>query len=225
MEEVILKANKREVIGKKVKRLRQNGLMPAVIYGRNTASIPISLDDREVNRVLSSVSSSQLLILDIDGENITTLIRDRQYHPVTGSILHIDFYEVSMTEKLRTDINIIIRGEAPAAKNLGGILVTAQETLEVECLPKDLPERFVVDISNLEEIGDSIFVRDIPLPSGVELLTDPDELVIVVSTPVAEEEEIVEEVEVTEEEPEIIERGKREEEEEEDSESESGDEL
>ena len=225
MEEVILKANKREVVGKKVKSLRQKGIMPAVIYGRNTASIPISLDDREVNRVLSSVSSSQLLMLDIDGENVTTLIRDRQYHPVTGSILHIDFYEVSMSEKLRTDINIIIRGEAPAAKNLGGILVTAQETLEVECLPKDLPERFVVDISNLEEIGDSIFVRDIPLPPGVELLTDPDELVIVVSAPVAEEEEeIVEEVEITEEEPEIIERGKREEEEEDDSESEGGDE-
>ena len=223
MEEVVLNANKREVVGKKVKRLRSEGIMPAVIYGRNTASVPIALDDREVNRLLSSISSSQLIQLDIDGESFTTLIRDRQYHPVTGSILHIDFYEVSMSEKLRTDINIVIRGEAPAVKNLGGILVTGQETLEVECLPQDLPERFVVDISNLEEIGDSVFVRDILLPSSVELLTDPDEMVIVVTAPIVEEEEIVEEVEITEEEPEVIERGKREEEDEV-SESESSDE-
>jgi large subunit ribosomal protein L25 len=184
----------------------------------------ISLDDREVNRVLASISSTHLINLDVDGEGYTTLIRDRQRHPVSGSILHIDFYEVSMTEKLTTDVNIIIRGEAPAAKNLGGILVTGQETLEVECLPQDLPERFDVDISNLEEIGDTIYVRDISIPPEVDLLTDPDEMVIVVTTPAAEEEEVVEEVEITEEEPEVIERGKRDEEGEEEGETEETDE-
>jgi len=224
MEEVTLKANKRDIIGKKVKQLRRQGILPAVIYGRNTDPVSISLDDREVNRVLATISSSHLINLDIDGEGYTTLIRDRQRHPVSGSILHIDFYEVSMTEKLTTNVNIIIRGEAPAAKNFGGILVTGQETLEIECLPQDLPERFDVDISHLEEIGDTIYVRDIPIPPEVDLLTDPDEMVIVVTTPAAEEEEVVEEVEITEEEPEVIERGKRDEEGEEDSETEESDE-
>lgn len=224
MEEVTLKANKREIFGKKVKQLRRQGILPAVIYGRKTEPVSISLDDREVNRVLASISSTHLINLDVDGEGYTTLIRDRQRHPVSGSILHIDFYEVSMTEKLTTDVNIIIRGEAPAAKNLGGILVTGQETLEVECLPQDLPERFDVDISNLEEIGDTIYVRDISIPPEVDLLTDPDEMVIVVTTPAAEEEEVVEEVEITEEEPEVIERGKRDEEGEEEGETEETDE-
>ena len=224
MEEVTLKANKREIIGKKVKLLRRQGILPAVIYGRKTDSVPISLDEREVNRVLATISSSHLINLDIDGETLTTLIRDRQRHPVTGSILHIDFYEVSMTEKLTTAVNIIIRGESPAAKNLGGILVTGQETLEVECLPQDLPERFVVDISKLGEIGDTVYVRDIVIPSEVDLLTDPDEMVIVITAPAAEEEEIVEEVEITDEEPEVIERGKRDEEGEAEGESEGSDE-
>lgn len=224
MEEVTLKANKRDIIGKKVKQLRRQGILPAVIYGRNTDPVSISLDDREVNRVLATISSSHLINLDIDGEGYTTLIRDRQRHPVSGSILHIDFYEVSMTEKLTTNVNIIIRGEAPAAKNFGGILVTGQETLEIECLPQDLPERFDVDISHLEEIGDTIYVRDIPIPPEVDLLTDPDEMVIVVTAPAAEEEEVVEEVEITEEEPEVIERGKRDEEGEEDRETEESDE-
>ena len=91
-------------IGKKVKNLRLDGIMPAVIYGKKTDSIPISLDDRQINRVIASISSSHLINLEVDGESYTTLIRDRQRHPVTGNILHIDFYEVSMTEKLRTDI-------------------------------------------------------------------------------------------------------------------------
>lgn len=213
MSETVLSAQKRDLIGKQVKKLRREGILPGIMYGKNIDSMAISLDEHQVNRVLAAVSSSQLIKLEIDGENYTTLVRDRQRHPVTGNILHIDFYEVSMTEKLRTDISIVVRGDAPAVKNYGGILVTGPETLEVECLPQDLPERFIVDISNLEEIGDSIFVRDIIMPEGVELITDPEELVIVVTMPVAEEEEIEEEVEITEEEPEVIERGKKDEEE------------
>jgi large subunit ribosomal protein L25 len=213
MEENILSASKREVLGKHVKNLRNEGMVPGVIYGRGVSTIPITLNIREVQKLLSTISSSQLINLAVDGKNHTTLVRDKQFHPVSGMLLHIDFLEVSMSEKLKTDVGISIHGEAPAVKNMNGILVTGLEAIQVECLPQDLPERVVVDISTLEEIGDGIFVRDIILPPEVDVLSDLDELVIVVTAPAAEEEEIEEEVEITEEEPEVIEKGKREEEE------------
>lgn len=213
MEENVLNASKREITGKQVKKLRHEGMLPGVIYGRGVSTIPITLNTREVQKLLSSISSSQLINLAVDGKDHTTLVRDKQLHPVTGRLLHIDFLEVSMTEKIKTDVGISIQGEAPAVKNINGILVTGLEAIQVECLPQDLPERVVVDISVLEEIGDSIFVRDINLPPEVEILSDLDDMVIVVTTPAAEEEEIEEEEEIIEEEPEVIEKGKREEEE------------
>lgn len=215
MEENLLKASKREITGKQVKKLRNKGLVPGVIYGRGVSTIPITLNNREVQKLLSTISSSQLINLAVDGKDHTTLVRDKQLHPVSGRLLHIDFIEVSMSEKIKTDVAISIQGEAPAVKNMNGILVTGVEAIQVECLPQDLPERVVVDISILEEFGDSIFVRDINLPKEVEILTDLDEMVIVVTTPAAEEEEIEVEEEIIEEEPEVIEKGKREEEEDE----------
>ena len=215
MSEVELKATKREVIGKKVKALRREGYLPAIIYGRGVESIPITLNRKEADKILATTSSSQLLVVNVDGEKHTTLVRDRQRHPVTSDILHIDFLEVSMTEKLRTMVDVILEGEAPAVKELGGILNAGVEAIEIECLPSDLPESFKVDISNLENFGDSIFVRDIPVGDGIEVLTDPDELVAVVSAPAAEVEEVEEveeEIEAGEEEPEVIEKGKAEEE-------------
>ena len=158
-----------------------------------------------------SISSSSLVIVEIDGEKHTTLVREKQRDPVTGDVLHIDFYEVSMTEKLRTNVMLEFQGESPAVKELMGVLVNVLESLEVECLPQDLPNRIVADLSTLEEIGDSLYVRDISLPPNVELISDIDGLVVVISPPAVEEIEEVEEVEITEEEPEVIERGKEEE--------------
>ncbi len=209
MEENVLNASTRNITGKKVKELRNDGMVPGVVYGRGFSTMSITLNIRETQKLLSSISSSQLINLAVDGKKHTTLVRDRQFHPVTGTLLHIDFLEVSMTEKLKTDVRISIQGEAPAAKNMNGILVTGLEAIQVECLPKDLPERVVVDISVLEEIGDGIFVRDIKVPPEVVILSDLDEMVIVVTAPAAEEE--IEEVEITEEEPEVIEKGKYEE--------------
>jgi len=219
MEENVLNASTRKITGKKVKELRNEGMVPGVVYGRGFSTMSITLNIRETQKLLSSISSSQLINLAVDGKKHTTLVRDKQFHPVTGTLLHIDFLEVSMSEKLKTDVGISIQGEAPAAKNMNGILVTGLEAIQVECLPKDLPERVVVDISVLEEIGDGIFVRDIKVPSEVVILSDLDEMVIVVTAPAAEEE--IEEVEIAEEEPEVIEKGKYEEKE---GETESADE-
>lgn len=208
MEEVLLQVSKRDVVGKQVKTLRREGLLPAIVYGRGISSIPISINSREANKILSAITSSNLVVIDIDGDKHTTLVREKQRDPVTGEVLHIDFYEVSMTEKLRTNVGLEFQGDSPAVKELMGVLVTVMESLEVECLPQDLPNRIVADLSTLEEIGDSLYVRDISLPPNIELISDIDGLVVVISPPAVEEIEEVEEVEITEEEPEVIERGK-----------------
>jgi large subunit ribosomal protein L25 len=214
MEELVLEAKKREAIGKKVKALRQAGGLPAIIYGREVDPIPVTLDDREVNRIMSGITSSQLVVVDVEGDRYSTLVRDRQRDPIRGNLLHIDFLAVSMTEKLRASVVIELEGDSPAVKE-GGIIVTGQEVLEVQSLPSDLPERILVDISQLENIGDAIYVRDLVLSSDVEVLTDLDEMVALITHPAAVEEEVEEEeIEEYEEglEPEVIERGKKEEE-------------
>jgi large subunit ribosomal protein L25 len=213
MEEVVLNAKLRDVVGKQVKALRREGRLPAVLYGRHLIPILISLDMRDTSRVLPTITSSHLVVVDVDGEKHTTLVREKQRHPVTGGLLHVDFQVLSMTEKLRTTVVIVLEGEAPAAKNYNGVLVTGQTELEVECLPSDLPERVRVDVSGLTDIGNSIHVRDLVLPPKVEVLTDPDELVVLVTAPAAEEKEEVVAVEGAIE-PEVIEKGKKEEEEE-----------
>jgi len=211
MEEVLLQVSKRDVVGKQVKTLRREGILPAIVYGREISSIPISLNNHKANQILSAITSSNLVVLDIDGEKHTTLVREKQRDPVTGEVLHIDFYEVSMTEKLRTNVMLEFQGESPAVKELMGVLVNVTESLEIECLPQDLPNRIVADLSTLEEIGDSLYIRDIILPPNIELISDIDGLVVVISAPAVEEIEEVEELEITEEEPEVIERGKEEE--------------
>lgn len=210
MEEIVLKAQKRSVIGKQVKVLRRSGQLPAVIYGKGFEPIAITLDLQNANKILPTISSSHLIVVDVDGIEHNTLVRDKQREPVTGGLLHVDFLEVSLTEKLRTVVVIHVEGEAPAVKNYNGVVIVGTEEIEVEALPRDLPERIVVDISNLAEIGDAIYVRDLIISPKVRLLSDPDEIVVNVAAPVVEVE--AEEVAIAEPEPEVIERGKKEEE-------------
>ena len=209
MAEYVLQAKPRQVVGKQVHALRRAGQVPAVIYGRHLEPMIISLDFRESTRVLPGVSSSQLVSVNVEGKPHMTLVREKQVHPVTGALLHVDFQEVSMTEKLRVTVGIIFKGESPAVKTYNGVIVTSQEELEVECLPQDLVSHIDVDLSVLKEIGDTIHVRDIVLSSAIEVLTDLDEIVVLVTPPLAEE--VAPEVEAAVAEPEVIERGKKEE--------------
>lgn len=214
MEEITLKASKRIVTGKQVNALRREGLLPAVVYGRRIESIPISLDMREASRILEKAASSALIVLDVDGEQYYTLVREKQRNPVLGTFRHIDFQAVSLTEKVRANVAIQLIGEAPAVDMYFGILVSNLEQLSVESLPKNLPERIEVDLGSLQEIGDAIFVRDLSLPKGVEVLDDLNEIVVVVTASVQEEEIEAEEAAIEPSEPELVERSKREEEEE-----------
>ena len=216
MEKVILDAEKRDLVGKKVKFIRREGKIPAIIYGKDFDSTPISLDKRNTTNILSKVSSSTILTLKIGGEEQPTLIRDMQKDYIRNEITHIDFLAVSAKEKLRTTVSINLIGEAPVLKEYDALMVTGIEGIEVECLPQDLPEVIEVDVSSINEIGEAIYVKDLPIPTDVDFLTDPEELVAVATAikeeVVEEEEELVEELE-GEGEPEVIEHGKKEEEE------------
>jgi large subunit ribosomal protein L25 len=215
MEEVVLKASHRTVLGKQVKAIRREGKLPAVIYGHHFDPIVIELDLRDTSRNLMGLAPSTLVTVDVEGTQHRTLVREKQRNKLTGTLLHVDFLAVSMTEVLRSQVYLELVGVSPAIKDLDGVLVTGMDEVEVECLPQNLPERIMVDISGLKEIGDGIYVRDLTVPEGVQILEEPDTMVVLVTAQaVEEEEEVPEEVEELAEEPEVLERGKKEGEEE-----------
>lgn len=209
MEKVVLKAARRTVTGKHVSTLRRQGLLPAVMYGHGTEPIAITLDAHSTSLVLASLSSSTLVNIDLDGQVKATLVREKQRDPVKRNLLHVDFHVVSMTEKLRTKVSIILDGVSPAVKDFNGVVVSNLNEIEVEALPGDLPEHILVDISGLAAVGDALHVSDLKLGKGVEIFADPEEVVVVIAGTKEEvEPEVVEETD----EPEVIERGKKEEE-------------
>ncbi len=213
MEKVVLKATPRQVTGKKVNAMRRQGLLPAIIYGKHFDPMPILLDAHQAAKTLAHLSTSSLVTLEIDGKEYPALVREKQRDVLKGHLLHVDFLAVSLTEKIRTTVAIELVGTAPAVKDYNAVLVTGLDEVEIECLPSDLPERIVVDLAALKEIGDGIYVRDLPVSDKVRILEDPDELIVVATAAEAEEEGEVAAEEAAE--PEVIERGKKEESEEE----------
>jgi len=215
MAKVSLVATRRTVTGKQVRAVRRQGKLPAILYGRHLEATPISLDLRDASKILATMTSSSLVNIDLEGETHSALVREKQRNFITGVLLHVDFQAVSLTEKLRTTVSIEVTGLAPAIKDFSGVVVTNVNQVEVECLPQDLPERIVVDVSGLAKIGDAIYVRDLKVGDNVTVLENPDETVVIITAQAAEE--VVEEVvaAATLEEPEVIEKGKKEEEEEE----------
>ena len=207
MDKVIIPANKREVIGKKVKNLRREGKLPAIIYGYGIDPMPIVLELRETTKIMREVSRATVVELDVDGEKINALVRERQRGVLTGAYEHIDFLAISMTETVRTQVNVFVEGKSPAEEEFGAIVMSGADNVEVEALPADLPESLIVDVSGLENIGDTITVADLDLPKGVTVLADPSEMLAVITLPaqeiVEEEEEVLDELGLDAE-PEVI---------------------
>lgn len=210
MKEIVFKAEPRDVRGKQVKQMRRQGKLPAVLYGRRVEPISIWLDLHSANMTLDRLSQSTFVMIDLEGQKHMTLVREKQRNYLTNSLLHVDFLVVSATETLRANVSLDLVGEAPAVKNFNGVVFANLDSLEVEALPKDLPPSIKVNISGLATIGAAIHVKDLNIPEGVEVLDDPEEIVVVIT---AMQEEKEPEVEAAEAEPEIIEKGKKEEEE------------
>jgi large subunit ribosomal protein L25 len=215
VSEVILHAKKRKIIKSKVKTLRNEGILPAVLYGAGIESTPIELDLREATKALAHVGASTLISLKLGNTNHQVLLREVQRDYIRGDILHIDFLKVSMDVAIRTEVPIELIGESLAVRELGGLLVSGLSEIEVEALPGNLPDKFEVDLSAIKSMDDVITVADLEIGEGVEVLTSEDE--VLASVVYQEEEEIEEEEEELLEvgmEPELVERGKREGEEE-----------
>ncbi len=200
-----LVAERRNTFGKNTAVLRRTGKLPAIVYGRGKTPQPLVVEARIFEKIYTQAGESSLVDLKIgDASAIKVLIQDVQLHPVTDRILHADFHEVSMTEKIQTDIILKFEGVAPAVHELGGVLVTNQEQVRVECLPTDLVHEIPIDLSALKTFDDLIRVQDIKPPAGIIILDKPETVVAVVTPPRTEAElqaletEVVEEVDKVE---------------------------
>lgn len=190
--------------------MRKQGLLPVILYGRETDAVPLSIPFDVFEKLHKEVGETTIIDLKIEGESKprSVLIKNLQFDPVTDNYIHIDLYQIKVGEKLRATVPLRFVGESLAVKDLEGILVTNKNEIEVECLPKDLPRDIEVDISVLKEIDDSIILKDLKIPKEVELLDDIDESIIVVTPPTVEEEVAVKEETVEA----VVEEGKEDEE-------------
>lgn len=190
-----------KVRDEKPKKTRNDGLVPGVIYGKNFENISIAIDQLVFKKLFREAGSSNLIDVQVGNENYKTLIHEVQQDPITMKPLHVDFFKVNMKEKIHAEIPLEFVGESPAVINLEGILITNKDHVEVECLPSDLVSEINVDISILDDFEKNIKVSDIQVPAGIEILDEPDEVVVLVQEPRSEEElealeeEVVENVE------------------------------
>jgi large subunit ribosomal protein L25 len=202
MEQIELRAQTRNVFGKKTKRLRRSGLIPATLYGPRIEAISLQVPERDLRLVLDRAGMNQLIALWIDQADKPrmTLAREVQLDLITRSLIHVDLYEVVMTDRITADTPLVLVGESPGVVSKAGLLVRGLDSVEVQGLPGELPESIEVDVSVLEEKDQAIFVQDLVVDEAIEILTNPDEVVVKL-LPLREEviEEIVlEEVEAAE---------------------------
>ena len=190
MDQATLTAEKRSVVGKQTKQLRRDGWVPGVIYGHGFEPLVVQFGQRPLDRLLAHVGGSQLVQVIVTGreEPETVLVRDVQRDVITRALIHVDLYRVRMTERLRAEVPLILVGESPMVASREGILLQGISSVEVECLPGDLVDAIEVDISLIVTLDQALLVRDLPVPSGIDILADPDEMVVRV-VPLQEEEE------------------------------------
>lgn len=183
-----ISAKPRKIVGKQVKTLRQEGILPVVLYGYKTPSIALAVHARDFERAWKEAGESSLILLKTESGEFNVLIHDVTRDPIRGSLLHADLYAVRMDQKIRAHVPVTFTGESPAVKNDGGILVKVRQELEVEAFPKDLPKELVADLSLLSGINSKMYVRDIIVPSGVALFVDSNDTIALVEKARSEEE-------------------------------------
>ncbi|MAF85572.1 MAG: 50S ribosomal protein L25 [Dehalococcoidales bacterium] len=201
MTDLTLQVTKRDILGKKVRFLRRQDITPAHLFGHGLESLSLQCDTDELQRIIAQAGTTRLINLKIDADKQprSVFIREIQREIVKGQLLHVDFYQVRKTEKIKADIPIVLVGEAPAMSLKGRILTHTLNSLSIECLPDKLPPQIEVDLSPLEELEQAIHVRDITLSPDITVFTDPDQVVAKVSE-ARVIEEVVAEVEVEAEE-------------------------
>lgn len=202
MEALTLQTSKREILGKKTRFLRRQGITPAHLFGHGIESIALECDTTKLQQIIAQAGTTRLISIDIEGDKQprSVFIREIQRDVCNDGLLHVDFYQVRKKEKIRVDVPIVLFGEAPAMKEKGRILTHSLTSLSIESLPDNLPPQIEVDLSPLEELGQAIYVKDITFSPDITVMTDPDQMVVKVSEARVVEEEVVAEEEVPAEE-------------------------
>lgn len=176
----------RTVLGKKVAQLRRSGITPANIYGGRVDSTSVQADTVALTHLLRASTRNAIINLNVDGESKprTVVVRELKRDPVNGQLLHVDFYQVSMTEKMRAEVPVVLTGSSDAVSTYGGILLQMAEVVAIEALPADIPAQFEVDVSRLTELEQSLHVRDLAIDTTrVTLMSDPDVVLARVAAP------------------------------------------
>ena len=199
MKQTELLVTTREILGKKVRFLRRQGITPVHLFGHNVESVALQCDTAQLKRVLAQTGRTRLISLKVDEAKKprNVVVREVQREPRTSELLHVDFYQVSMAEKIRVEVPIVSVGEAPALKSKENFLLQELNSLSIECLPGEIPNRVDIDLASLTEAGQAIHVRDITLDEGGTILNNPEQLVVKIGTRPVEKlvEEEKEEVE------------------------------
>jgi large subunit ribosomal protein L25 len=191
MQELKIKATKRDVLGKKTRFLRRQGVTPTHLFGHSLESLALQCDTNELKKIVAHAGTTRLVNLNVEGdkEPKTVFLREIQKDTITRELLHVDFYQVRKEEKMTMDVPIVLVGEAPAMKGKGRILSRGTTVLSLECLPEKVPPQIEVDISILTELDQSIHVKDIHLDPDILVHDDPELLVVKVSEVIIKIEE------------------------------------
>lgn len=189
MKHAVLKADARQVVGKKVKKLRRDGLLPANVYGKGLSSLAIQVNLKEFQTVFKEVGETGLIDLQVNNDTRPVLVKNLQLQYPSHMPLHADFYQVNLKEKVKAMVPLEVTGEPKAVTDRIGILLQQVSEIEVEALPNELPENITVDVTNLAAIGDQITVEQLQIPPGIAVMTDPGQIIVKIDEPVQEEPE------------------------------------
>ncbi|MFH1711920.1 MAG: 50S ribosomal protein L25 [Patescibacteria group bacterium] len=198
MQTLSITAQTRESFGRKTNKLREEGNVPAVVYGFEIEPINVTVARNDFDKLYEAAGESTVIDLEVDGNKHSVLIQDIQRNPLTDFVSHIDFRRINMDEKIEAEIELVLEGVPPAVKELGGTLVQVLEEVEVMALPAALVRSITVNVEGLKTFDDMVRVSDLQIPDGIEVLSEPDETVALVQPPRSEKEmealdEVVEE--------------------------------
>lgn len=200
VSQVTLTASKRDIMGKNVKDLRHQGILPGVMYGHGFDTVSLQLNEKQFVKVFALAGTSSIVRLTIDDETFDTLIHEVDFNPITDVPAHVDFLRIKKGEKITTEIPLEFIGECSVVKEMGGMLLPSIDAIEIRCLPSDLIAHIDVDVSVIKDFNEPLHVRDLILPAQFEVLTDLDIVVVTVAPPKKEEEAPVVEEQVIPEE-------------------------
>jgi large subunit ribosomal protein L25 len=191
MDKKILKAEERKISGRKVKTVRAQGLLPGNVYGKKIKSKSVQVNKKEFDLVYSEAGETGLITLQVGNTELPVLVSNVQKHPKSDDVIHVDFRQVDLKTKVTAEVPVEVVGESPAEKQAIGTVVQYLNQVEVEALPGDLPEKFEVDTSTLEEVDQAIYVRDLKVDaSKIEIKTNAEEIIVKVEPP--QKEEVIE---------------------------------